>query len=181
MKIYTRTGDHGETSLLGGARVAKDTLRIETYGTVDELNSVLGLVRAHGVSEQIDQVIGRVQNELFSVGAELASPGPVARGTRTVGPQHVAELEADIDQFQALLSPLTQFILPGGTPAAATLHVARAVCRRAERHLVAFARQEGPTVSTALIAYLNRLSDLLFVLARAANHEAGCRDVLWRK
>jgi cob(I)alamin adenosyltransferase len=181
MKIYTRSGDQGDTSLLGGARVAKDVLRIETYGTVDELNCVLGLVRAQGVSERIDQVLDRVQNELLSVGAELASPDPVARGTRIIGPQHVAHLEADIDEYQAVLPPLKQFILPGGALAAATLHVARAVCRRAERHLVALARQDGRAVSLSLIAYLNRLSDLLFVLARAANQEAGREDTLWRK
>lgn len=181
MKIYTRTGDQGETSLLGGPRVAKDILRIEVCGTIDELNCVLGLVRAQGVSERIGQVLDRVQNELFSMGAELASPDPVARGTRTIGPQHVAHLEADIDGYQAALPPLTQFLLPGGTPAAATLHVARAVCRRAERHLVSLARQGDQEVSSSLLAYLNRLSDLLFVLARAANQEAGREDVPWRK
>lgn len=181
MKIYTRTGDQGETSLRGGPRVAKDILRIEVCGTVDELNCVLGLVRAHGVSARVDQLLDRVQNDLFSIGTELASPDPVARGTRSIGPQHVARLEGEIDQFQGLLPPLTQFILPGGTPAAATLHVARAVCRRAERRLVALARQGDQEVSSSLLAYLNRLSDLLFVLARAANQEAGREDEPWRK
>lgn len=181
MKIYTRTGDQGETSLLGGPRVAKDILRIEVCGTVDELNCVLGLVRAQSVSERIGQVLDRVQNELFSMGAELASPDPVARDTRTIGPQHVAHVEADIDGYQAALPPLIQFILPGGTPAAATLHVARAVCRRAERRLVGLARRGDQEVSSSLLAYLNRLSDLLFVLARAANQEASREDVPWRK
>ena len=181
MKIYTRSGDQGETSLLGGPRVAKDVLRIETCGTVDELNCVLGLARAHGVSARVDQSLDRVQNELFSIGTELASPDPVVRGTCTIGPQHVAHLEADIDGYQAALPPLDQFILPGGTLAAATLHIARAVGRRAERRLVALARQGDQEVSSSLLAYLNRLSDLLFVLARAANQEAGREDEPWRK
>ncbi len=180
MRIYTRTGDQGQTALFGGPRVDKDVARVEAYGTVDELNAVLGLVRAETLAAEVDQVLARIQGELFEVGAEIASVDPVARGTRTIGPGHVAALESDIDRFDAALAPLRQFILPGGTRAAALLHLARTVCRRAERRVVTLARQSPGEISLVLVAYLNRLGDLLFVLARQANAAAGVPDVPWR-
>ena len=181
MKIYTKTGDQGDTGLFGGPRVAKDSLRIEAFGTVDELNSVLGVARAAGLPADIDPLVGQIQSELFSLGAELATPDPAAHGTALIGPQHITALEQAIDQFEARLEPLRQFILPGGTSAAAQLHLARTVCRRAERRLVSLARQAPEPVGPWLIIYLNRLGDLLFVLARAENAGAGCPDVPWQK
>ncbi len=136
MKIYTKTGDDGGTGLFGGPRVGKDDPRIEAYGTVDELNSLLGWARAVGLPADIDDCIMRIQNELFAVGAELATPDPAAHGTDWTGPEQIAALEQAIDRLEAPLAPLRQFILPGGTPAAAALHVARTVCRRAERRVV---------------------------------------------
>jgi cob(I)alamin adenosyltransferase len=182
MKIYTRTGDQGETGLFGGPRVSKDVARLETCGTVDEINSFLGVARAASLPEDIDRLLDRVQNELFEVGAELAAVDPIAQGTRTIGAGHIQALEDAIDHYQAPLPELRQFVLPGGSPAAAQLHVARAVCRRAERRLVSLVRSETPAqVSPTLVTYLNRLGDLLFVLARAANAAAGRDDVAWRK
>ena len=181
MTIYTRAGDSGETGLLGGRRVGKDAPRIETYGTVDELNSLLGLARAEPLPEDVERVLGRLQGELFEVGAELATPDPDAHGNRTIGPKHVQAIEADIDRFQSTLAPLEHFVLPTGTRAAATLHVARAVCRRAERRLVAAIRQSEEEISPVLVAYLNRLGDLLFVLARSVNAQAGRPEVVWEK
>jgi len=181
MRIYTRTGDQGQTMLFGGPRVDKDVARVEAYGTVDELNAVLGLVRAEPLSADVDQLLARIQGELFEVGAEIASPDPVAQGTRTIGPHHVAALESHIDRFDAGLPPLGEFILPAGTRAAALLHVARTVCRRAERRLVTLVRQNPAEVSRVLLAYLNRLGDLLFVLARQANAAGGQPDVPWRR
>jgi cob(I)alamin adenosyltransferase len=181
MKIYTKTGDSGDTGLFGGPRARKTAPRIEAYGAVDELNAVLGLARAEMPSGAIDDVLTRVQNELFHVGAELATPDPMSHQTRVIDTRHAAVLEADIDHFEATLAPLRQFILPGGTRAAAQLHCARSVCRRAERRLVSLIDQADAPVSPALLIYLNRLSDLLFVLARAANASAGRPDVPWRK
>jgi len=181
MTIYTRAGDSGETGLFGGRRVTKDGPRIEACGTVDELNSVLGLARAEPLPEDVDRVLGRLQTELFEVGAELATPDPHARGNRTIGPRHVRVIEADVDRFEATLAPLKHFILPTGTRAAATLHAARAVCRRAERRLVAAIRQSDEEISPVLVAYLNRLGDLLFVLARSVNAQAGRPEVAWEK
>jgi cob(I)alamin adenosyltransferase len=181
MKIYTRTGDHGETGLFGGPRVAKDTVRIESYGAVDELNCALGLARAEGLPEPIDRLLERVQNELFEVGAELATLDPAGHGTRTITAEHVGVLEAEIDRHQAGLPALTQFVLPGGTRAAAQLHLARAVGRRAERRLVTLLRHGPEEVSPELLAYLNRLGDLLFVLARAANQASGQTEAVWRQ
>jgi cob(I)alamin adenosyltransferase len=182
MKIYTRTGDQGQTGLFGGPRVSKDDLRLETYGTVDELNSVLGLVRTEALPESIGQLLERIQNELFEVGAELATFDPVARRTRTIAPEHVTAIEEAIDHYQAELPPLHQFVIPGGCGAAARLHHARAVCRRAERRLVSLVRSaEAGPISPLLLAYLNRLGDLLFVLARAVNRGAQREDVMWKK
>ena len=181
MKIYTGTGDSGETDLFGEGRLAKDAPRVETYGTIDELNAVLGLARAETLPEGIDRVLQRVQHELFQVGSQLATSHPERYGIRTIAAEHVRALEAEIDRFQAELAPLEQFVLPGGSRAGAALHVARTVCRRAERRLVAAVRQSEPPISTMLLAYLNRLGDLLFVLARRVNAEAGQPDIPWQK
>lgn len=182
MKIYTRTGDLGETGLFAGPRVGKDIARIEAYGTVDELNAMLGLVRTESLEPAVDRLLERVQHELFQVGAELATPDPAKHGAWAIGEDHVKAMESDIDSFEIALPPLTHFILPGGTQGAAHLHVARAVCRRAERRVVRLLREEGlQEVPLVVLKYLNRLSDLLFVLARAVNAQATIADVLWRK
>ena len=185
MKIYTKTGDAGQTGLLGGVRVSKDALRVEVYGTVDELNAVLGQTRAVAVPQEIDEILATIQHRLFTLGAELAiASGKKAGGDRDqeqIDQQDVETLEAAIDRFEETLEPLREFVLPGGTPAAAQLHVARSVCRRAERRLITLAKQPDETVRDLLIVYLNRLSDLLFVLARAANAAAGHADVAWRR
>lgn len=181
MKIYTKTGDKGETGLFGGPRVRKDHPRIEAYGIVDELNCVLGLARADGVGDDVDSLLARIQNELFSVGAQLASPKPGASGLNAISTSHIEYLEQAIDRFEATLPPLKQFILPAGTRAAATLHLARTVCRRAERCVVSLDHLPNETVSPELIIYLNRVSDLLFVLARAVNQQAGVEDTPWEK
>ncbi|MEX0936521.1 MAG: cob(I)yrinic acid a,c-diamide adenosyltransferase [Pirellulales bacterium] len=177
MKIYTRTGDSGETGLFGGPRVSKSAARIEAYGTVDELNAALGVVRAGQLTDPSDAYLARVQHELFDVGAELATPDPIAKGTNKVGRDHVAQMEHQIDRMEKDLPPLRSFILPGGCRAAALLHVARCVCRRAERRMVTLSGEEA--VSGDLIAYVNRLSDLLFVMARFENQSAGREDVIW--
>jgi cob(I)alamin adenosyltransferase len=179
MKIYTRTGDLGETGLFGGPRLGKDTARIETYGTVDELNAVLGLVRAEPLAAELVELLARVQTELFEVGAELATVDPVAKKTRTIGPLHVEALEAEIDRQEQTLPPLRNFILPTGVRASALLHLARTVCRRAERQLVRLVRSSQEPISLVLLSYLNRLGDLLFVLARVANQQAGVTDAPW--
>jgi cob(I)alamin adenosyltransferase len=178
-RIYTRTGDDGSTGLGFGGRVAKDDLRIACYGTVDELNSALGLARAAAPPPEIDAPLARIQNDLFHLGADLCVPEKekAAHPVPRIEPRHVEQLEAWIDEWNARLPALENFVLPGGTPAAAALHVARTVCRRAERRLVALVRREP--VGEHDLPYLNRLSDLLFVLARAANQLAGVDDVLW--
>jgi cob(I)alamin adenosyltransferase len=181
MAIYTRTGDLGETGLFAGPRVGKDMPRVEVYGTIDELNAVIGLARTEPVGEAIQRILERVQNELFQIGAELSTMDPAAVGTRWIGREHVRVLEAEIDRFEAEISPLSGFILPAGTRAAALFHVARTVCRRAERRLVTLVRHSEEPISLPLLAYLNRLGDLLFVLARAANAQAGRPDTLWAK
>lgn len=185
MKIYTKTGDTGQTGLLGNVRVSKDALRVDVYGTVDELNAVLGLVRADQLPEDIDEVLAMVQHRLFTLGAELATAsGKQAGGDRDeerVDVEDIQAMEASIDDFDDRLEPLQAFILPGGTLAAAQLHVARGVCRRAERRLITLSKQDGEKVRDLLIVYLNRLSDLLFVLARAANAAAGEADVPWQR
>jgi cob(I)alamin adenosyltransferase len=178
MKIYTKTGDHGRTRLLGGRSVAKDHARIEAYGSVDELNAILGLARSEVRDSDFDQLLESLQNELFVVGAELASADSVQH---SVADRQVAALEGAIDRYEKGLTPLRQFILPGGTRLSATLHVARTVCRRAERCVVALYDMDGERVSDTVLRYLNRLGDLLFVLARTANALDGVRDVAWRK
>ncbi|MCA9138638.1 MAG: cob(I)yrinic acid a,c-diamide adenosyltransferase [Planctomycetales bacterium] len=185
MKIYTRTGDAGSTGLFGGPRVSKDDARIEAYGTVDELNAALGCVRsvgaAGGVDRSLDQQIEQIQRELFSIGAELATPNPDEHGLRVIGSSHVTRIEGWIDEHESGLEPLKQFILPGGTHAASILHLARAICRRAERRVVTLGDQEGVQISDAVIIYLNRLSDYLFVLSREVNSQAGIADVPWQR
>ncbi|MFM8433735.1 MAG: cob(I)yrinic acid a,c-diamide adenosyltransferase, partial [Planctomycetia bacterium] len=166
MKIYTKTGDAGETGLFGGPRVRKDHARIEAFGTVDELNSHLGLVRTLPAAAPFDALLRKIQGELFDLGAELATPGDAAE---RIGTEHVAALEAAIDHHEAQLEPLKNFVLPTGTPVAAAIHVARTVCRRAERCVVALAGQLDTVIPSNAIEYLNRLGDLLFVLARFAN------------
>lgn len=182
MKIYTRTGDSGTTALFGGERVPKTHSRIAAYGTVDEVNSFVGLARAHlaGLdgSGPADRILARVQADLFVIGADLATPsGSRARVPRAT-PEHVAALEKAIDELELDLEPLKRFILPGGSAAGATLHVARTVCRRAER-LVLMAAEENEDVSPKTATYLNRLSDLLFVIARWVNVIGGQRDEVW--
>ena len=179
VKIYTKTGDDGTTGLFGGARVAKHDPRVEAYGTVDEANATIGVARAAGMSDEIDGVLERVQTDLFIVGAELASvPGSESRlKLELVGDADVLRLEAAIDAAERGLPPLETFVLPGGSKAAAVLHQARTVTRRAERQVLAL-REVSP-VREALVVYLNRLSDLLFVLARRANQDAGIADVPW--
>ena len=178
MKIYTRTGDTGETSLYGGTRVGKADARVHAYGEVDELNAHLGLARATGTDAEIDAEIVRLQRDLFALGAQLADPGDKisARVAKVaLGDEDVLRLEQLIDRFDVELAPLRHFILAGGCVSGAALHVARAVCRRAERHMVALT----PPVDAVLVRYINRLSDLLFVLARAANRRANAPETTW--
>lgn len=178
MKIYTKTGDTGTTSLFGGKRVPKDDLRIEAYGTVDELNSVLGVVRSLKPHKKIDEIVKLIQNQLFAVGAELATPnGGNDSYIPRIEVSHVTELEKIIDELQEKLKPLKVFILPGGSVVAAHLHLARTVCRRAERAIVRLSRNEK--ISKHVIIYLNRLSDLLFVLARYSNEREKHPEIEW--
>ncbi len=185
-RIYTRTGDDGTTALGSGERRPKYDLRVSAYGTVDEANAVIGVARLHLAQAQeleqapvIDAMLGRVQNDLFDLGADLAVPqrDGKAERLRVLGTQ-VERLEQDIDALNAHLAPLTSFSLPGGTPAAAHLHLARTVCRRAERLVVELASRPDEPVNDAAIQYLNRLSDFLFVAGRSVN-DNGARDVLW--
>ena len=181
MKIYTKTGDDGTTGLVGGRRVGKADPRIECYGTVDELNAAIGLADAASTDDSARARLRAVQNDLFVIGSHLATPhdSPHKASLPRLDESSVARLEAEIDAAQAELPALRQFILPGGTEAAARLHFARTVCRRAERRLVEMATQE--TVEPLTVTYLNRLSDWLFVFARRANHAAGVADVPWQK
>jgi cob(I)alamin adenosyltransferase len=176
MRIYTRTGDRGETGLWGGGRVPKNHLLVEVCGEVDELNAAVGLARSQHPGPALDAVLERIQHRLFGLGADLAAAGGSKSVPRIVAEQ-IAELEAEIDRCEEQLEPLRQFILPGGSPLASHLHLARAVCRRAERAVVAAGQLT--MVPAEALAYLNRLSDLLFVLARRANAEAGVPDVTW--
>jgi cob(I)alamin adenosyltransferase len=178
VKLYTRTGDAGETSLFDGTRVRKDDARVDAYGEVDELSAWLGLVLAAGVDADLDAELRRLQRDLFALGARLADPaGKIAsRVTKAaIDDEDVARLEQLIDRLDADTPPLRHFVLAGGTPAAAALHVARTVCRRAERRMVSL----DPPVAPVLVRYVNRLSDLLFALARAVNHRAGVPETEW--
>ncbi len=179
MKIYTKKGDKGETFLFGGGPFPKDDARVAAYGEVDELNSVIGCLLAElGGANDLSDELRRVQEQLFMVGAELASLSPPPEMTKGfIQNSHVQSLELQIDQWQAELTPLKKFILPGGSKAAAFAHLARTVCRRAERSLVGLIH--GMTVRPELLIYLNRLSDWLFVAARILNHEDGVEDILW--
>ncbi len=177
MKIYTKTGDKGDTGLWGGKRVSKDSARIQTYGTVDECNAVLGIARAAWSDSPLDQMLAELQNQLFVLGSDLASPLE-SQNVPRIQDQQVSWLEEQIDTLEQDLAPLTQFILPGGTAQAAQLHLARTVCRRAERWAVSLRQTES--VNPPALIYLNRLSDLLFVAARAANQAAKISDVPWQ-
>ncbi|MEZ5331731.1 MAG: cob(I)yrinic acid a,c-diamide adenosyltransferase [Thermoanaerobaculia bacterium] len=178
-RIYTRTGDDGTTGLIGGHRLPKDSLRIDAYGTVDELNSALGVALAGGLDPQIEEALTPVREQLFALGASLAvnEEDREQRGVAFLDPGLVARLEAAMDRLSESLPPLAAFILPGGSVGAAHLHLARTVCRRAERRVVTLARERG-TDPTA-VPYLNRLADLLFVAARYENHARGVADVPW--
>ncbi|GLQ05339.1 cob(I)yrinic acid a,c-diamide adenosyltransferase [Sneathiella chinensis] len=178
-KIYTRGGDKGQTSLGDGSRVPKDSIRVESYGDVDELNAVIGIARLHTDGDaEADGMLGRIQNDLFDLGADLCTPhsdNPKYPPLR-IAEEQVTRLEQEIDSLNAELSPLNSFILPGGSAASAHLHHARTVCRRAERRMVSLA--EVDKINEISIRYINRLSDFLFVLARSLN-DKGARDVLW--
>lgn len=181
MKIYTRTGDSGDTGLFGGGRVPKDHPRVAAYGDVDELNAAIGVARATGPLPRIDEVLVPIQRDLFAIGSLLATPDRDKMAQHLEKAQvtdaRIAELERAIDHCERELEPLRAFILPGGTPRAAALHVARTVCRRAERSVVALRRDED--LPEIVVIYLNRLSDLLFMLARVANRESGAAEVTW--
>lgn len=182
-RIYTRTGDDGTTALGTGERRKKYDLRIAAYGTVDELNAAIGLARLHATqAAAVDALLARVQNDLFDLGADLCSPGNKGKGPQgarlAVTEDQVARLEQEIDTLNTALAPLRSFVLPGGTPAAAHLHLARTICRRAERLVVELADKQAESVAPPVLKYLNRLSDLLFVASRALN-DNGAQDVLW--
>ena len=185
-KIYTRTGDRGDTGLVGGRRVSKDSPRIWAYGTVDELNSAIGLARACNAGKKtsfaakLDDVLAQIQNDLFDLGAELATlPEDRQTGMPGIGKQHITKLEQLMERLNAELGPLQEFILPGGSQIAATLHLARTICRRAERFCVRLTRNER--IGEQIVPYLNRLSDALFVLARWANKKQKVREIFWKK
>jgi cob(I)alamin adenosyltransferase len=181
LKIYTKTGDHGDTGLFGGGRVPKDHPRVAAYGDVDELNCVLGLVRATAPMPRVDDILASIQRDLLALGALLATPNPdkmrehLAKAKIDDG--RIREMEAAIDAADLELAPLRAFIIPGGSPKASLLHVSRTVCRRAERAVVTL--QESEAIPQLAIVYLNRLSDLLFTLARLANHQAGVTEETW--
>ncbi len=171
-KIYTRTGDDGTTGLGDGSRTSKDSLRVEAYGTVDEVNSIIGVLLATNLPAEPVELLTEVQHRLFDLGGELCIPGHT-----TITAAHVSALETALDRYNADLPPLEDFILPGGSPAGAACHLARAVCRRAERRICTLAASEA--VNPHAVRFINRLSDLLFVLARVLNHTDGNQEVLW--
>ena len=178
MKIYTKTGDAGETGLYGGIRVPKDSMRIEACGTVDELNACIGAARPQIQDEAINAILRRIQNELFDIGANLATLETHPRAASMKIPSTLSlDLEREIDRFEDQLPPLKNFVLPGGSAGGAAIHLARTVCRRAERCVVTLAKEEA--VNPEVLIYLNRLSDLLFVLARVTNHRLGESEPLW--
>jgi cob(I)alamin adenosyltransferase len=181
MKIYTKTGDKGDTGLFGGGRVPKDDPRVEAYGDVDELNAALGMVRAVEIMPRIDEVIVPIQRDLFSIGALLATPDLQKMhdhlSKAQIDENRIKSLENSIDDCDRELDPLKAFIVPGGTPKAAALHLARTICRRAERRVISL--QHNTEIPQIVIVYLNRLSDLLFTLARLANKRAGAGEVTW--
>jgi cob(I)alamin adenosyltransferase len=179
VKIYTKAGDAGITGLLGSRRVPKDDRRIEAYGTVDELNAALGLARASGPDAESDELLHRLQEELFRVGSALADPDPEGPFHTTITRAHAERWEAEIDRLEAELPPLRNFILPGGVPAAAQVHLARTICRRAERAVVGLSRDVAEHVPVDLLVYLNRIGDFLFVLARVINYRADRDDIVW--
>ncbi|MBZ9656367.1 cob(I)yrinic acid a,c-diamide adenosyltransferase [Phyllobacterium lublinensis] len=182
-KIYTRTGDDGTTGLGSGERRLKHDLRVEAYGTVDEANSCIGLARLHTAKDfpELDTMLMRIQNDMFDLGADLSTPDTgetLAYEPLRIIDTQVLRVEADIDRLNADLAPLRSFVLPGGSPASAALHLARTVARRAERHMVELAQRPGETVTPAALKYINRVSDFLFVAARVVN-DNGAKDVLW--
>ena len=179
MKIYTKTGDDGSTGLLGPGRVGKDHPRIEAYGSVDELNATIGLARAVKLNSRLDAQLAAVQDDLFALGSALADPDPAGPFHHAVSSSRVHRLESQIDAMESELPPLTQFILPGGSPSSAQIHLARVTCRRAERLVVALSHLHGEDVPEPLIVYLNRLSDYLFVMSRLSNQLEGIADVVW--
>ena len=177
MKIYTKTGDQGETGLFAGPRVPKDDPRVAAYGTVDELSSAVGIAAAYAADEWTKVLLQKVQSDLFTIGAELATPDPSKRTADVISAASITRLENAIDRMEANLSPLQNFILPGGCPSASHVHLARSTCRRAERQIVTLAR--NIELSENVLAYFNRLSDMLFVLARYQNHLNGIIDTPW--
>jgi cob(I)alamin adenosyltransferase len=180
MKIYTKTGDAGETGLFGGARVSKASLRVEAYGEVDELNSAIGWARVAVSSSELDVLLNQIQNDLFEVGAELGSTAERKQKSAMplIDEARVQALESAIDKYEEGPPPLTSFVLPGGSEQAARFHLTRCICRRAERSIVALAAED--TVRGEVLRYVNRLSDLLFILARHANHATGVEDIPWK-
>jgi cob(I)alamin adenosyltransferase len=174
MKIYTKFGDAGNTTLLGGTVVSKDELAVGAYGSVDEFNAFLGTVLSFSEMEEITESLKRIQSDLFIIGAELASKG----NHKTISPMRISELEAEIDKLAAELPPLNNFILPGGSKTASLIHLARTVCRRAEREVVALSKKEK--VNPITITYLNRVGDLLFMLARHVNYKKKVNETLWK-
>jgi cob(I)alamin adenosyltransferase len=177
--IYTRTGDEGETSLGGGQRVPKDSVRVAAYGTVDELNSAIGVALAHGLAPRLMEILPVIQNELFHLGSDLAfhEEDKQTYQLPRIEERHMQRLEEWIDELNEVVGPLKNFILPGGSIGAAQLHVARTICRRAERDVLTLAREEP--IGRLVMVYLNRLSDLLFVMARYENHQRGISEPLW--
>ena len=179
-KIVTRTGDDGTTGLVGGKRVSKDSPRVWAYGTVDELSSAIGVGRALNADPDFDTRLRRIQNDLFNLGAELATPASELReGMPRIEQQHVADLEKLVEELNKELGPLEEFILPGGSPVGAQLHMARTICRRAERFCVRLGKEDQ--IGAFVVPYLNRLGDALFTLARWSNKRAGAKETYWRK
>jgi cob(I)alamin adenosyltransferase len=180
VKIYTKTGDQGQTGLIGGIRVAKDHVRVAAYGDIDELNAAVGLAKSHTRDTRLSTLLGEIQRDLFALGAQLADPTAkvgAKKAKAAITAARIRRLEKAIDSRQAALPPLTHFILPGGAPLGASLHLARTICRRAERAIVTLAR--GESVDARVLAYVNRLADLLFVLARFENQRSGEPEDRW--